>query len=121
MKPKLVTLALFGMLAFISCSESESDEYCNNPNAVCPDDTAIEASACCSEQSCYWTYHNTKYLCDSTDCGDVLNEIITSACVSSSAKSASISRDAGLTELKAQLMSITEQLLVEARSASGCE
>ena len=120
MKTKLVTLALFGALAFASCSESESDEYCNNPNAVCPDDTAIEASACCTDQACYWTYNNTKYPCNGTNCNDVLNDITTSACVSST-KSVRITSEADLVELKAQLMAVTAQLLVEARAASGCE
>lgn len=120
MKTKLFAFALFGALAFTACSTSESNEYCSNPNAACPDDTAIQASACCTDQSCYWTYNNSKYQCNGTDCGDVLDQIIASACVSST-KSISINSKADLAELKAQLTAVTEKLLVEARGASGCE
>ena len=120
MKTRLLALLLFGALAFTSCTDSESDEYCNNPGASCPDDTSIEASACCTDQSCYWTYSGTKYDCDGTDCDGVLQQIITSACVSST-KSASITAGADLAELKAQMMAVTASLLEQARQASGCE
>lgn len=120
MKTKLFAIALLGTLAFTACSTSDSNEYCSNPGATCPDDTAIDASACCTDQSCYWTYDNTKYQCNGTDCSSVLDQIITSACVSST-KSVSIQNDADLAKLKAQLTAVTEKLLVEARGASGCE
>jgi len=118
MKVKLLAIALFGAIAMSSCSSSESDEYCSNPGASCPDDSAIEASACCTDQSCYWTYNGSKYQCDGTDCADVLDRITTSACVSSST---ALNGETDLVVLKARLMAVTEQLLVEARAASGCE
>lgn len=117
MKTKIYALVLLAAFAFASCGETESDDFCENPGAKCPDNTAIEASSCCSSTSCYWVYNSGHYDCDGTDCSDVLEQIITSACTSGSA----MANDTDIQALKAQMQAVTARLLVEARAASGCQ
>ncbi len=118
MKTKLTLL--FTLLVFVlaSCSDSESDEFCENPDAKCEDNTAIEASSCCTDQDCYWMYNGVKYDCDGEDCKEAIDAIVTSACVSASAGFDVEIKDYGF--LKAQMQAVTSKLLIEARSASGC-
>ncbi len=107
------------MLAFVGCAEDESDEFCENPEAACPDDTAIDASACCTSSNCYWTYNGTDYPCSGTNCNAVLNTIITDACVAGVNMK---SGDVDLAALKAQMEAVTEKLLAEARaSCADCK
>ncbi|WP_025864990.1 hypothetical protein [Prolixibacter bellariivorans] len=61
-----------------------------------------------------------RYPINGTDCSDVLYQIITSACVSST-KSVTIENNAYLAKPETQLAAVTEKLLVEAHGASGCE
>lgn len=119
MKTKLVTLLTLIMFALVSCSEKESDEFCSNPDASCPDDSAIEATSCCTDQECYWVYNGSNYNCDGDDCSAVINTIIASACASAYADFDLEVKDFDL--LKAQMQAVTNKLLLEARGASGCE
>ena len=50
------------LLFFISCTETVSDEFCENSSETCPvDNSTIEATACCTNQDCYWVYENNNY------------------------------------------------------------
>ena len=118
MKTKLMLFFAFVALGLGSCTEPESDEFCNDPNAQCPDTSTIEASSCCTDQECYWVYNGTKYNCDGDDCTDVINTIIGNACASASADIDISVKDYDL--LRAQMQAVTNKLLVEARQASGC-
>ncbi len=118
MKTKLFALCMVSVFALMSCSEKESDEFCDNPGAQCPDSSTIEASSCCTDQNCYWVYNGKTYNCDGDDCDDAIDAIVASACASASAKIDVSSRDYVL--LKAQMQAVTQKLLVEARQASGC-
>lgn len=118
MKTKQFITLLFGIFILIACTETESDEFCSNPGQTCPDNTAIEATACCTNEDCYWIYNNVNYDCDGDDCSDAINDIIASACI---AKSALIDiNETDYEILKAQMQEVTAQLLLEARGASGC-
>lgn len=118
MKTKLFVLMMLCMVTFVACEDDESDEFCNNPEATCPDDSAIDATACCTDKNCYWTYNDTKYECDGDDCSAVLNTIVSDACAAgiTTMKSA----DMSLEQLKAELQAVTQKLLAEARACSGC-
>ncbi len=118
MKLKLIAFALLGALFMASCTESESDEFCENPDAVCPDDTAIEASSCCTDQQCYWQYNGTTYNCDGDNCTSVINQIVADACVASANGEQLNVED--IEVLKLQMRAVTQKLLVEARGAAGC-
>jgi hypothetical protein len=119
MRTKLFITLLFGIFMMIACTETESDEFCSNPGQTCPDNTAIEATACCTNEDCYWVYNNANYDCNGDDCSDAINAIVASACASS--KSALIDiNETDYEVLKAQMQAFTEQLLIEAREASGC-
>ncbi len=119
MKSKLFLLVMLFMVVFTACKDEESDEFCNNPEAACPDDTAIDATACCTDQNCYWTYNDQKMECNGDDCSEVLNAIVADACAAgiTSMKSS----DMSLEQLKAELQSVTRKLLAEARACSGCK
>ena len=118
MKPKLIVTLLFGVFALVACTETASDEFCSNPNQKCPDNSTIDATACCTNQDCHWVYNGTNYNCDGDDCSDAINAIVTNACVS---KSAMIDiNETDYEVLKAQMQEVTAQLLIEARGASGC-
>lgn len=112
-------LFIVGVLFFMSaCTEVQSDEFCQNPNASCPDDSQIEATSCCTDSDCYWLYNGNRYNCDGDDCNAVITTIINNACINSSAN---INLDNGdLESLKAQMQELTSQLLLDARAASGC-
>ena len=120
MKTKLmlaITLLIF-MLA--SCSEVESDEFCNDPGAKCPTTlTEIEATSCCTDKDCYWTYNGKNYDCNGDDCDAAIKAIIASACASAYANIDTKSEDYEL--LRTQMQAATEKLLLEAREASGCQ
>ena len=119
MKTKLATLLTLVMFILVSCTEPESDEFCNNPNAKCPDTAAIEASSCCTDQQCYWVYNGNQYNCDGDDCSAVINTIIASACASAYADIDITIKD--YDALRLQMQTVTDKLLLEARGASGCE
>ncbi len=119
MKTKLFFIMMLAMLAFVGCTEEESDEFCSNPEAACPDLTAINASACCTSASCYWTYLGTDYPCKGTDCGSVRTVIISDACVAGVNLK---SWDGDLAALDAQMKAVTDRLLAEARaSCADCK
>ena len=119
MKTKLFYLLLLFVVTFTACEEDkESDEFCSNPEAECPDGTEIEASSCCTNTGCYWTYEGTDIECDGTDCSDVLDEIVNDACVAPAGTTKSTNAD--LEQLKAELAMVTQQLLAEARQAAAC-
>ena len=92
--------------------------FVDNPQATCPDNSAIEATSCCTNQDCYWMYNGTKYNCDGKNCTAAINEIIASACASSTSSININETDYNV--LKAQMEAVTTQLLLEARGASGC-
>lgn len=119
MKTKLFVLLLMGVFVLGSCTEIESDEFCNTPNASCPDASAIEATSCCTDQDCYWVYNGTQYDCNGQDCSTAINAIVASACASATAEIDITIKDYDV--LRAQMQILTDKLLVEARSASGCE
>lgn len=118
MKLKIIAFAVLGVLFLSSCTESESDEFCENPGAVCPDDSAIEASSCCTDQDCYWQYNGQIYDCDGDDCQQAITAIVTSACAGSAEAQNLNAED--LAVLKLQMRTLTQRLLVEAKGASGC-
>ena len=122
MKIKLVTLLTMVTFILVSCSETESDEFCSNPDATCPSDgAAITATSCCTDQDCYWLYDNTKYDCDGDDCDAAIASIIASACVTAYAGFDIDIDTKDYALLKAQMQSVTDKLLLEARGASGCD
>lgn len=118
MKTKLIAFLALITLGLGSCTETESDEFCNDPNAQCPDTSNIEASSCCTDQECYWVYNGIHYNCDGDDCTDAINTIIASACASGSADIDISIQDFDL--LRSQMQEATQKLLIEARQASGC-
>jgi hypothetical protein len=119
MKTKFLVAITLGIFMLTSCSELESDEFCNDPNAKCPVTSVdIEANSCCTDQDCYWTYNGTKYNCDGDDCEAAINAIISSACASAYANIDINIKDYDL--LRAQMQGATDKLLLEAREASGC-
>lgn len=123
MKAKLLFTISFVLLLIAGCTETGSDEYCSDPGATCPDDTNIEATACCTDQSCYWVYNGTNYNCDGKDCNTALTQIINSACSSPSGYF-DLNMDlnnASLENLRAQMQKVTDQLMEQARMAAGCE
>jgi hypothetical protein len=119
MKARIIAVFIIGIFALISCTELLSEEFCNDPNAKCPDTSKINASSCCTDQDCYWTYNGSRYDCDGDDCSDVINTIISSACASATAGIDISVEDYDI--LRAQLQNVTDKLLLEARGASGCE
>ncbi len=119
MKKKVFALMMLFAVILISCGEEESDEFCENPEASCPDGTAIDATACCTDADCHWTYNSTDYECDGDDCSSVLDLIIENACTEE-VSSVNLKSGKTLAELKAELASVTQKLLAEARAASGC-
>lgn len=119
MKARLIAVFITGVFALTSCTEVLSDEFCNDPDAKCPDTSTIEASSCCTDQDCYWLYKGSKYDCDGDDCTAAINKIIASACISGKAGIDINIQDYDI--LRAQLQAVTNQLLLEARGASGCE
>ncbi|WP_346862509.1 hypothetical protein [uncultured Draconibacterium sp.] len=119
MKAKLIATFILGIFILASCTETGSEEFCNNPGATCPDATAIEATSCCTDQDCYWIYNGTQYDCNGDDCSTAINTIVASACASAAAGVDISINDYDV--LRAQMQAVTNKLLIEARSASGCE
>ncbi|WP_066632252.1 hypothetical protein [Labilibacter marinus] len=118
MKTKIISMMLMAMFLFVACEEEEPNSFCENPEAVCPDDTEIEANACCTSTSCYWTYKGVDKPCDGKDCADVRNEIITDACLAGVNMK---SWNGDLDALDAELKAVTDKLLEEARvSCADC-
>lgn len=118
MKTKLIAHLILGIFVLGSCTEPESDEFCNNPGATCPDASTFEATSCCTDQSCYWLYNGTRYDCSGEDCSTAINTIVASACASANSEIDITIKDYDL--LRAQMQAVTAKLLVEAREASGC-
>lgn len=118
MKTKILFTIGITFFLLSACTEAESDEFCQDPGAICPDLSSIDATSCCTDQSCYWIYGGTQYSCDGEDCEDAINQIIASACVSASTHF-DLS-DANYENLRAQMQAVTNQLLIEARAAAGC-
>ncbi len=119
MRTKQLILILFGIFILTACTDPESDEFCSNPDKKCPDNTAINATACCTNEDCHWEYNGSNYDCDGDDCSDAIDAIVTNACVAS--KSALIDiNETDYEVLKVQMQEVTAQLLIEAREASGC-
>jgi hypothetical protein len=119
MKTKLFALLMLGIFGMVSCTEPESDEFCNKPGATCPDASAIEATSCCTDQDCYWLYNGAQYDCNGQDCSTAINTILASACASATAEIDITIKDYDV--LRAQMQVVTDKLLIEAREASGCE
>ncbi len=119
MKTKIIVLLLLGIVGLVACTEPVSDEFCSDPNASCPDTSELEATSCCTDQGCYWLYNGVKYECDDTDCSSAINSIVASACASASAGIDTSIKDYDI--LRAQMQAVTDQLMLEARGASGCE
>ena len=119
MKTKLIVFFIFLSFAMVSCTELESDEFCNDPNASCPDNSAIAATSCCTDQDCYWLYNGNKYDCSGQNCSDAINTIVASACASATADIDITIKDYDV--LRAQMQAITDKLLIEAREAAGCD
>jgi hypothetical protein len=119
MKTKFASLLTVVIFMLVSCAEPESDEFCNNPDAACPDESTIEASSCCTAQQCYWVYNGNQYNCDGDDCSAAINTIIASACASAYADIDITIKD--YDALRLQMQTVTDKLLLEARGASGCE
>lgn len=113
----LSVFMLLGVLILTSCTETGSDEFCNDPGISCTDPNAVIES-CCTDTECYWLYNGNKYTCNGTNCDEVY-DIIIAACTSASIDNAIV--DADVTEMRAKLQSLTQELLLEARAASGCE
>lgn len=118
MKTKLIAFLTLSIFSLVSCIETESDEFCNNPGATCPDLSTIEATSCCTDQDCYWLYNGNKYDCSGQNCNDAINTIIASACASATAEIDITVNDYDV--LRAQMQTVTDKLLLEAREASGC-
>ncbi len=119
MKVKLILAITLGIFMLTSCSELESDEFCMDTNEKCPATLAeIDATSCCTNEDCYWTYNGKNYDCNGDDCTTAINAIIASACASSYAGINVKIEDYNL--LKAQMQFATQKLLLEAREASGC-
>jgi hypothetical protein len=121
MKTKLTAffiLVIFGLFAMTSCTELISDEFCNDPNAKCPDTSAIDATSCCTDQECYWLYNGRRYECNGQDCLTAINSIVSSACASAYGEIDITIKDYEI--LRAQMQAVTDKLLLEAREASGC-
>jgi len=106
-----------GAVVLTSCTETGSDEFCNDPGISCTDPNAVIES-CCTDTECYWLYNGNKYTCNGTNCDEVY-DIIIAACTSGSIEDAIL--DADLTEMRAKLQELTQELLLEARAASGCD
>jgi hypothetical protein len=111
-------LMLLGMFILNSCTETESDEFCNDPGISCTDPNAVIES-CCTDTECYWLYNGSKYTCNGTNCDEVY-DIIIAACTSASIIDDDIS-DSDLTIMRSKLQDLTKELLIEARAASGCD
>ncbi len=118
MKTKVLFTIVIAIFFLSSCTETTSDEFCQDPGAQCPDLSSIDATSCCTDQSCYWLYDGTQYNCSGEDCSAAINQIIASACVSAS--SYFDLSDANYENLRAQMQAVTNQLLIEARAAAGC-
>ncbi len=116
MKTRFFNILLLGIgiFAFNSCSETGSDEFCQDPGISCG---AAVIESCCTDTECYWLYNGTKYTCSGTDC-DAVYDIIVGKCTAASA-SFDIS-ETEISAIKAQLQAVTQELLLEARGASGC-
>lgn len=119
MKTKLALLFTVSIFMLVSCTESESEEFCNNPDAKCPDTSTIEATSCCTDQECYWVYNGNQYNCNGDDCSAAIDAIIASACASAYADIDISIKD--YDALRLQMQIATDKLLLEARGASGCE
>jgi|GEM_PF-2014007 len=120
MKVKIfLSLLMFaGIFILASCTETGSDEFCSDPGISCNDPNAVIES-CCTDTECYWLYNGTKYTCNGTNC-DLVYDVIIASCTSASL----VENDFGevdLTEMRAKLEGLTQELLLEARAASGCE
>ena len=111
MKTKLFSLLALVVFALVSCTETESDEFCNDPNAQCPDTSTIEATSCCTDQECYWIYNDKKYYCNGDDCNDAINTIIASACASASADIDITVKDYDL--LRTKMQAVTDKIIIE--------
>lgn len=114
----LIILVIFALFGLVSCTELLSEEFCNDPNAKCPDTSVIDATSCCTDQECYWLYNGSKYNCNGQDCSQAINSIVSSACASAYAGIDITIQDFDI--LKAQMQAVTDKLLLEAREASGC-
>ncbi len=123
MKTKLFALILLVITVCISCEkDEESDEFCNNPQATCPDDTELDVTACCTDQGCYWTYNGKDYDCSDTGgdaCKSARAQILDIACANSSAANLK-STQQSFAELNARLKAVTDKLLIEARACAAC-
>ncbi|WP_430935448.1 hypothetical protein [Saccharicrinis sp. 156] len=120
MKTKLFVLMLMTSWVCFSCAEEESDEFCSNPDAECPDGgPSIDVNACCTDQSCYWTYNGEDYNCEGTDCSGAYDIIIVNACAVGALADLK-SSDTRFNALKAELESVTQKLLLEARACAAC-
>lgn len=119
MKAKILFAIGIAMFVLAACTDTGSDEFCNDPGATCPDNSTIEATSCCTSTSCYWVYNGTKYNCNGEDCTAVINQIVGSACAAPSGYFDVHTTD--LENLRAQLQTVTSELMIQARQASGCE
>lgn len=121
MRTKLFALMMLFGVAFVACEE-ETEEVCEAADAECTDGTSIDATACCTDEDCYWTYDYTEYACDGDDCSSALITIIDAACPDEEGEASTSMKSS--TQTKAQLIeelqAVTERLMSEARACSGC-
>lgn len=110
MNKKLLLLPLMLLITLvIVCVSCELDplEECESFDAECgaPDD----ATACCDDDQCYYTFNGTKYQCNGTDCTDAAVKLISAMCDTDGS--------ASVQEIKILLNAKTLKLLEQARSS----
>lgn len=116
MKIKLFFAISLAILLLAGCSETESDEFCENSSEICPvDNSTIQATACCTDQDCYWVYENNNY--------NSVDALLNVACPAPSAYF-DLNKDlsnADIENLRARLQAVTSELMIQARQAAACE
>ena len=115
MKLRILFTISAALLFFNSCTETVSDEFCENSSETCPvDNSTIQATACCTNQDCYWVYENHNY--------NSVDALLSVACpVSGYLDINNELSNTDMENLRARLQFVTDKLLVQARQAAGCE
>lgn len=116
MKFRILFAIVATLLIFSGCSTTVSDEFCENSSETCPvDNSTIQATACCTNQDCYWTYAGNNY--------NSVDALLQVACPAPSGYF-DVSNDltnVDMENLRAQMQAVTDRLLVEARQAAACD
>lgn len=115
MKIKLFFAISLAILLLAGCTETSSDEFCENSSEICPvDNSTIQATACCTDQSCYWVYENNNY--------NSVDALLTVACpVSAFLDINNELSNNDIENLRARLQAVTSELMIQARQAAACE